>query len=98
MNSPEMQFTAIDRLIVGFCGVPLELVAALNLCRRFDGVVLYREKDVMVIEIGSDRETIDELLAKLPQGAVTHLWRSGPQSAVHTAATIFKPNFCGILP
>lgn len=78
MNLPEVRPTPVDRLLIGIRGVPIELVAALNLCRRFEGTVVYREKDVLVLQVDATVETIDELLRELPLGLVTHLWRNGP--------------------
>lgn len=88
MNNSDVLFNSCDWLFVGFCGGREEQFRAINLCRRFDGTVLFREGDVIVVEVNADRETIDELLAQLPRGGVTHLWRSGAQITTH--AMVFR--------
>lgn len=95
MISPQVQYTTIERLIVGVRGVPLELVAVLSLCRWFGGKVVFRENDVLVADFCSCPEAIDELLVRLPRGAVTHLWRSGPlRTSRMVAVGAQSTNFC----
>lgn len=69
-----------ERLIVAFRGGVYELTEAINLCRRFEGSLVDRQRDVLIIEVGAPPAVIDELLARLPRRGVTHLWRSGGHS------------------
>ena len=78
MNSRELQFLPMDCLMVGVRGVPLELIAFLTLCRRYEGRVVFREQDVLVIEIVGEPALLDDLLTRLPRAGLTHLWRRGP--------------------
>lgn len=92
---PNFQFEPSEWLRVGLRGGPYELVEMVNLCRRFDGNVLYREGQVMVVEVGGRPEVLDDLLARLPKARVTHLWRSGVAFGPGNAAVHRKTNFCG---
>lgn len=78
MTNPDLQLTPCDWLRVGFRAGPARQLDLIRLCRHFDGAVIFREGEVMVLEIGTYPELIDEVLARLPRDAVTHLWRSGP--------------------
>ncbi len=93
---PDLQFIACVWLLIGFCGGREEQSRAINLCRRFDGTVLFQEGDVMVVEVAASPEVIDDLLARLPRGGVTHLWRSGPPAFSGRRTTRGKLNLCGI--
>jgi hypothetical protein len=83
-------------LIVGFRVGREEQFKLIALCRRFDGAVIFRAGEVMVVEIGAFPGVIDDLLTRLPRKSVTHLWRSGsaPISGVGTARQ--GTNFCSI--
>lgn len=72
----ELQFIACEWLLVGYCGSQDEQRMAIDLCGRYEGRVIYREGDILLIEVGGHQDDFDELLAKLPEKGVTHLWRS----------------------
>lgn len=97
MTHPDLQLIPCDRLIVGFRAGRDAQFDLINLCRRFDGSVIFREGEVMVVEVGAFPGVIDDLLSRLPRERVTHLWRSGPAliSGV-MAAGGRQTNFCGV--
>lgn len=92
---PRLQFAADDWLLIGFCGRK-EQLEAIMLCREYHGTVLFREGEVMVVEVGGEAEAIDGLLARLHGKGVTHLWRGGTVAVPAVATRQPAINFCGM--
>jgi acetolactate synthase small subunit len=96
MIDPGFQLLECDWLMIGSRGNREGQLRAINLCRRFDGTVLFREGEVMVIEVSGYPQEIDDLLAKLPREGITHLWRSGQTVQVPGTVVPFDSKFCGM--
>lgn len=77
MTDDELESIAWDRICIGYRATNGEQLRLLALCRRFDGRVVYREGDRMVLEFSAARVVLDEVLQWLPRAGVTHFWRSG---------------------
>lgn len=77
MIDADLQLIECDWMCVGYRASHEEQLQLLALCRRFDGRVVYREGDVMLLEFGAYRDVLDEALMRLPRDGVTHFWRSG---------------------
>ncbi len=77
MTDADLQLIECDWMNVGYRApheVQLQLLA---LCRRFDGRVVFREGDVMLLEFCAYRHVLDETLMRLPRARITHFWGSG---------------------
>lgn len=96
MIDPGFQLLGCDWLLIGSRGNREEQLRAISLCRRFAGTVLFREGEVMVIEIGGYPQEIDDLLARLPREGITHLWRSGHTVRMPGFVVPLNPKFCGM--
>lgn len=67
-----------------------EQMAAINLCRCHDGIVVLRTGDVIVIEVTGGVELQKELCRRLGAGTVTHLCQSGAGAGLDFARH-FRP-------
>lgn len=92
MTNPSLQLIQYDWLLMGFRGGRDERLAVIDLCRRSNGTVLFREGDVMVVEISAFPSVVEDLLDKLPRARVTHLWRSGTRAPMRRCSSQ-RPDF-----
>ena len=83
MRPSDLKANAYDCLLIGIRRKRFEQVTVIDLCRQFDARLLFREGEVIVVDIGGCSAAIDDLLAKLSRNeSVTHLWRRGTSTAV----------------
>lgn len=96
MTHPDLQVLEQGWLLLGFRGGREEQMQTIQLCRRLGGTVLFREGDVMVVEISGATETVNAFLVQLPGRCVTHFWQRGNLESAVAFADRPETDFCGI--
>ena len=76
------------KLVVGMVGGRDEQMAAIGLCRCYDGIVVLRTGDVIVIEVTGGEELQQELCRRLRAGTITHLCQRGEGAGLDFAGVL----------